>query len=76
MKTFTVIGHYYDTGECYSDVVSAETAYKAMQLIAANVDDDNLAIIGAIEGAHSLITPGDDNAKSAFVSDIREIPHD
>lgn len=43
-----------------------------MKLIAQRAESDDLCIIGAIEGIHNLVTPGEDNDKSAFVTDLRD----
>lgn len=73
MKVYTVIGIYEDNGQTYvCKVEGAVDAYDAMRMAATKPDfADDLCIVGAIEGDHVLITPGEDNGFCAYASDLQ-----
>lgn len=71
MKTFTVVGVYESDGQVFADLQKAPDAYAAMQLSAReSTAGSDLCILGAYEGEAAFVTPGDDNGKSAYASDL------
>ncbi len=75
MKPYTVLGLYDDSGQSFADHTHAMDAYSAMTAIAdASESPETLCIIGAIEGHHTLDTPGCDNSASAYATDLRTPP--
>lgn len=70
MKTFTIIG-VWDNGQVWIEPAKGADAYEAMKAATRNlVEKDELSIVGAIEGEHTLITPGDDNGMAAYACDL------
>lgn len=73
MKNYTVLGLFEDTGLISRIIVTAEDEHQAMRKLAKRARySANLAIIGAIEGAHTLYTPGDDNRQAAYACDLAD----
>ncbi len=71
MKTYTVIGHYEDTAQVFCTFVQADNAYAAMQAAANEPENiQDLTIIGAIEGEHTLTSACEDSDKSACAVDL------
>ncbi len=74
MTQYTVLGVYDDSAQCFSHPVEAATPYEAMQKAALEMEgNDELCIIGAIEGRHKLVTPGEDNGLCAFACDLIDL---
>ena len=57
--TFTVIGHYTDTGLTYLGHFDAETPYAASVALADLYPDESISISAVIEGRHSSVMEGD-----------------
>lgn len=71
MKNYTIIALDENSGESVRYVIHAATPYEAMALAAARAAEPSaFVILGAIEGAHTLIRPGDDNNASVYASDL------
>ena len=70
MKTYTVIGVYAD-GQIYCTDAEGRDAHEAMRAVARDGSDD-LEILGAIEGAHTLIAACEDAGASAHAADLVE----
>lgn len=77
MRNFTVLGLDESTGQAHRGIVWAKDAHDAMRRAALSAyNPDSLCIIGAIEGAHTLYTPGEDNRASAYACDLAEAGDD
>lgn len=74
-STWTVIGMYEDTGQVYSETVMAEDAYRAMAIVSTDIEEDRdtLCVLGAIQGDHYIVTPGEDNGSAAFAIDLIDL---
>lgn len=73
MAIFTVIGFYEGEYQAFADHIEASDEFHAMGLIGAQHTEDDLVIVGAIPGAHQLLTPGDDNESIASAADMADL---
>jgi hypothetical protein len=71
MTKYTVFGLWEDNGQTYSEHVEADDQYHAMGIVGSS--NASLTIIGAIEGHHRLLTPGEDNWYAAAGEDMAEL---
>lgn len=68
--TYTVIGLYGD-GQTYADHFQAADPHEAMRLAAVALSpDDDLDILGAIEGEHQLTAACEDSGHCADARDL------
>lgn len=71
MALYTVLGLWEDNGQTYSEQVEADDQYQAMGIVGSS--NASLTIIGAIEGHHILLTPGEDNWTAAYGEDMARL---
>lgn len=70
-KEYTIIGVFDDTGEVVNYACVADDAYDAMRKLAElHEGNDNLQILGTIEGRHVITAPGSEGSRAAYANDV------
>lgn len=72
VEWFTVLGSFDNSNEAYAEHVEASDAWQAMAKVGKTAPGD-LVLIGAIQGKHLLVTPGDDNKVVCYADEMADL---